>query len=127
MAGGLRPVHWARFSGLPLQREGAALAGPWDPGDRRTFSQDLPKVTQSLWESLDLLGSGQFLCCQATLPHWGSSSYVELGTGLTWDFPGLLGFPFTRPFSLPRAAISRDPFYEMLAARKKKVSSMKRH
>lgn len=26
-----------------------------------------------------------------------------------------------------RAAISRDPFYEMLAARKKKVSSMKRH
>lgn len=26
-----------------------------------------------------------------------------------------------------RAAISRDPFYEMLAARKKKVSSTKRH
>ncbi|CAL8266017.1 unnamed protein product [Gadus morhua 'NCC'] len=26
-----------------------------------------------------------------------------------------------------KAAISRDPFYEMLAARKKKVSSMKRH
>ncbi|KTG32779.1 hypothetical protein cypCar_00014364 [Cyprinus carpio] len=28
---------------------------------------------------------------------------------------------------ISRAAISRDPFYEMLAARKKKVSSMKRH
>ncbi|MEQ2233934.1 Cytohesin-1, partial [Ilyodon furcidens] len=26
-----------------------------------------------------------------------------------------------------KAAISRDPFYEMLAARKKKVSSIKRH
>lgn len=26
-----------------------------------------------------------------------------------------------------KAAISRDPFYEMLAARKKKVSSTKRH
>lgn len=26
-----------------------------------------------------------------------------------------------------KAAISRDPFYEMLAARKKKVSSAKRH
>lgn len=31
------------------------------------------------------------------------------------------------PFEPHRAAISRDPFYEMLAARKKKVSSMKRH
>lgn len=30
-------------------------------------------------------------------------------------------------FDPHRAAISRDPFYEMLAARKKKVSSMKRH
>lgn len=29
--------------------------------------------------------------------------------------------------SIRRAAISRDPFYEMLAARKKKVSSTKRH
>lgn len=29
--------------------------------------------------------------------------------------------------SVSRAAISRDPFYEMLAARKKKVSSTKRH
>lgn len=31
------------------------------------------------------------------------------------------------PFLYSRAAISRDPFYEMLAARKKKVSSTKRH
>lgn len=31
------------------------------------------------------------------------------------------------PPSPTRAAISRDPFYEMLAARKKKVSSTKRH
>lgn len=31
------------------------------------------------------------------------------------------------PFLCSRAAISRDPFYEMLAARKKKVSSTKRH
>lgn len=31
------------------------------------------------------------------------------------------------PLCVCRAAISRDPFYEMLAARKKKVSSTKRH
>ena len=31
------------------------------------------------------------------------------------------------PFLCCRAAISRDPFYEMLAARTKKVSSTKRH
>lgn len=36
-------------------------------------------------------------------------------------------FMFLCPFIiLSRAAISRDPFYEMLAARKKKASSLKR-
>lgn len=35
--------------------------------------------------------------------------------------------PLLSPPLCCRAAISRDPFYEMLAARKKKVSSAKRH
>lgn len=46
--------------------------------------------------------------------------------------PALQQFPLVSvgnwgPRSPCRAAISRDPFYEMLAARKKKVSSTKRH
>lgn len=38
-----------------------------------------------------------------------------------------LAVQLTWPSFRARAAISRDPFYEMLAARKKKVSSTKRH
>lgn len=51
---------------------------------------------------------------------------VSVKHGVSGDPAPSLSHP-PRLFVPRRAAISRDPFYEMLAARKKKVSSMKRH
>uniref|UniRef100_A0A8C2YQ59 Cytohesin 1 n=1 Tax=Chinchilla lanigera TaxID=34839 RepID=A0A8C2YQ59_CHILA len=64
--------------------------------------------------------------------EWIKSSSCPV-SGEEWSgaHPGLLVLSLTcsvfSHFLCSRAAISRDPFYEMLAARKKKVSSTKRH
>lgn len=68
---------------------------------------------------------------KASCFHVASESVVDCLLFYLWTaWCHFKAMPNQLPMSRPcahRAAISRDPFYDMLAARKKKVSSMKRH
>lgn len=80
----------------------------------------------------DLVACTVCLSRSSSCGQWEGGLYgdTRAGRGLgscPWGCRSWSSASLSPPFLRARAAISRDPFYEMLAARKKKVSSTRRH